>query len=207
MEIKYLDLNRIHTEIREELDQAYGRVMQSSRFIQGEECGKFEKEFAAYCGAKECIGVGNGLDALMLILKGYGIKEGDEVLVPANTFVATVLAISYVGATPVLIEPEEKTYTIDVKKIEKNITKRTKAIIAVHLYGQPAKMQEIRAIAKRYNLKVIEDAAQAHGAEYFGERAGSMGDAAGFSFYPGKNLGALGDGGQLLQMIKFWQKR
>lgn len=198
MEIKYLDMQNMHNEIRDELNDAYARVMTKEWFIQGEECNKFEKEFAMYCGASECVGVGNGLDALMLILKAMEIGQGDEVIVPANTFIATALAVSYVGAKPILVEPNEKTYTIDIEKIEEKITRKTKAIIAVHLYGHIADMQEICNIARKYNLKVIEDAAQAHGAEYNGLKAGALGDAAGFSFYPGKNLGALGDGGAVV---------
>lgn len=196
--IPFVSFERMHQEIRADLDQAYHRVMERNWFIQGEECDAFEKEFAAYCGVKYCIGCGNGLDALMLILKGYGIGQGDEVIVPSNTFIATVLAVSYVGATPVFVEPELETYTIDPTLIEDKISEKTKAIMAVHLYGQTAKMGEIHAIADRYGLKVIEDAAQAHGALYQGKKAGSLGDAAGFSFYPGKNLGALGDAGAVV---------
>lgn len=207
MEIKYLDLQKMHNEIRDELDEAYTRVITKEWFIQGEECNKFEKEFAMYCGASECVGVGNGLDALMLILKAMEIGQGDEVIVPANTFIATALAVSYVGAKPVLVEPDEKTYTIDINKIEEKITRKTKAIIAVHLYGHIADMQEICNIARKYNLKVIEDAAQAHGAEYNGLKAGALGDAAGFSFYPGKNLGALGDGGAVVTNDKELAKK
>lgn len=207
MEIKYLDLQNMHNEIKDELDEAYIRVMTKEWFIQGEECNKFEKEFAMYCGASECVGVGNGLDALMLILKAMEIGQGDEVIVPANTFIATALAVSYVGAKPILVEPDEKTYTIDINKIEEKITRKTKAIIAVHLYGHIADMQEICNIARKYNLKVIEDAAQAHGAEYNGLKAGVLGDAAGFSFYPGKNLGALGDGGAVVTNDKALAKK
>lgn len=196
--IPFVSFERMHQEIRADLDQAYHRVMERNWFIQGEECDAFEKEFASYCGVKYCIGCGNGLDALMLILKGYGIGQGDEVIVPSNTFIATALAVSYVGATPVFVEPELETYTIDSTLIEDKISEKTKAIMTVHLYGQTAKMDEIHAIADRYGLKVIEDAAQAHGALYQGKKAGSLGDAAGFSFYPGKNLGALGDAGAVV---------
>lgn len=196
--ITYLDLGRIHDEIRSELDAAYARVMEREWFIQGEECKQFEAEFAAYCGAKACVGVGNGLEALLLILKAYGIGPGDEVIVPANTFIATALAVSYAGAAPIFVEPDEKSCNIAPELIENSITPRTKAIIAVHLYGQPADMRPIVKVAHKYGIKVIEDAAQAHGAKYYGERTGVLGDSAGFSFYPGKNLGALGDGGAVV---------
>ncbi len=196
--ITYLNLARIHDEIRAELDAAYARVMDREWFIQGEECRRFEEEFAAYCGANACVGVGNGLEALLLILKAYGIGAGDEVIVPANTFIATALAVSYTGAAPVFVEPDHRSCNINPELIEKSITSKTKAIIAVHLYGQPADMRRIAETAHRYGIKVIEDAAQAHGAEYCGAKAGVLGDAAGFSFYPGKNLGALGDGGAVV---------
>lgn len=195
MKIPFVDLNPMHNEIRQELDSAYNKVMDNSLFIQGEECKKFEEEFAAYCGVKYCVGVATGLDALYLILKAMNIGTGDEVIVPSNTYIATALAVSYAGATPVFVEPDIKTYNIDVSKIEEKITSKTKAIIAVHLQGRTADMDGVKAIADKYNLKVIEDAAQAHGATYKGKKAGALGDAAGFSFYPGKNLGALGDGG------------
>ena len=208
--IPFVSFSCMHDEIKEELDQAYERVMASEWFIQGEECNRFEEEFANYCGAKYCVGCGNGLDALFLILKAYGIGEGDEVIVPSNTFVATALAVSYSGAKPIFVEPDIDSYTINPECIEDKITECTKAIIAVHLYGRIADMDRIRDIADRHKLKLIEDAAQAHGATYKGKRAGSLGDAAGFSFYPGKNLGALGDGGavvsddkELIEMIRF----
>lgn len=208
--IPFVAFSCMHDEIKEELDQAYERVMASEWFIQGEECNRFEEEFANYCGAKYCVGCGNGLDALFLILKAYGIGEGDEVIVPSNTFVATALAVSYSGAKPIFVEPDIDSYTINPECIEEKITECTKAIIAVHLYGRIADMDRIRDIADRHKLKLIEDAAQAHGATYKGKRAGSLGDAAGFSFYPGKNLGALGDGGavvsddkELIEMIRF----
>jgi dTDP-4-amino-4,6-dideoxygalactose transaminase len=181
--------------MKNELDEAYRSVTDNEWYIQGEYCDKFEKAFAGYCGVKECIGVGNGLDALRLILLGLGIGDGDEVIVPANTFIATVLAISYVGAKPVLVDASLKDYLIDVDLIEQAVTPRTKAVIAVHLYGRLCEMERICAIAKKHNLYVIEDAAQAHSARCGGKMAGSFGDAAGFSFYPGKNLGALGDAG------------
>lgn len=193
--IPFLDLKQPYLELKEALDCAYQRVMDSGWYIHGEELKAFEAEFADYCNVKYCIGVGNGLDALHLILRAMDIGEGDEVIVPSNTFIATWLAVSYAGATPVPVEPDEKTYNIDPSKIEAAITKKTKAIMPVHLYGQPADMDPILEIASRYRLKVIEDAAQAHGARYKGKKAGGLGDAAGFSFYPGKNLGAFGDGG------------
>ena len=195
MNIPFVSFNKMHSELRTELNLAYDRVMNSNYFIQGTECDKFEKKFAEYCGTKYCIGVGNGLDALTLILIAMGVGEEDDVIVPSNTYIATALAVSSVGANPVFVEPEIKTYNIDVNKIEEKITSKTKAIIAVHLQGRPADMDAVSKIANKYNIKVIEDAAQAHGARYKGKKVGSLSDAAGFSFYPGKNLGALGDGG------------
>lgn len=193
--IPFLDLKAPYLELKAEMDEAYRRVMESGWFITGGEVEAFEEEFAAYCGAQHCIGVGNGLDALHLILRALEIGPGDEVLVPSNTYIATWLAVSYAGATPVPVEPDEKTHNMAPERIEAAITPATRAIMPVHLYGQPADMDPILAIAKRHGLKVIEDAAQGHGATYRGRRAGSLGDAAGFSFYPGKNLGAMGDGG------------
>jgi dTDP-4-amino-4,6-dideoxygalactose transaminase len=169
--------------------------MESGWYVLGKEVEAFEDEFATYCETKHCVGVGNGLDALHLIVRAYGIMPGDEVIVPANTYIATWLAVTYAGATPVPVEPNERTYNLDPEKIEQAITPKTKAILVVHLYGQPADMDSINALARKYGLKVIEDCAQAHGARYKGRRVGGIGDAAGFSFYPGKNLGALGDGG------------
>ncbi len=169
--------------------------MESGWYILGEEIEAFEREFALYCGAKHCVGVGNGLDALILILRGYGIGPGDDVVVPANTYIASWLAVSYVGATPLPVEPNPETSNIDPDKIEDALTPRTKAIMAVHLYGQPAEMQKIVAIGRRHGLRVVEDAAQAHGAASQGGRTGNLGDGAGFSFYPTKNLGAFGDAG------------
>lgn len=195
MKIPFLDLRAAYLELAPELDEAYRRVMQSGWFILGGEVDAFEREFADYCDAKQCIGVGNGLEALHLILRAMEIGPGDEVIVPTNTYIATWLAVSYAGATPVAVEPDRRTFNLDSARIEAAITPRTRAIIAVHLYGQPADMDPIIEIANRHNLRVIEDAAQAHGARYKGRCAGSLGDAAGFSFYPGKNLGALGDGG------------
>lgn len=195
MNIPFASFKKMHSELREKLDLAYKRVIESNYFIQGKECTDFEKKFADYCGVNYCVGVGNGLDALTLILRAMEIGKGDEVIVPSNTYIATALAVSSVGATPVFVEPEIETYNINTDRIEEKITENTKAIIAVHLQGRPADMDEICAIANKHNLKVIEDAAQAHGARYKGRRVGSLSDAAGFSFYPGKNLGALGDGG------------
>jgi dTDP-4-amino-4,6-dideoxygalactose transaminase len=193
--IPFLDLKSINFIHHRELQRAFTRVLESGWYILGREVEAFEAEFAAYCDVKHCIGVGNGLEALHLILRAMEIGSGDEVIVPANTYIATWLAVSYAGATPVPVEPDEITYNLDAGKIEAAITPRTKAIMAVHLYGQPADMDPITEIARRYGLKVIEDAAQAHGARYKERRCGSLGNAAGFSFYPGKNLGALGDGG------------
>lgn len=193
--VPFLDLRALHQPIRAELDAAYARVMDSGWFITGPELEAFEQEFAAYSKVKHCIGVANGLDALHLILRAYDIGPGDEVIVPANTFIATWLAVTQVGAMPVPVEPDASTYNINPELVEAKITPRTKAIMAVHLYGQMADMQALRAIANAHGLKLIEDAAQAHGATAYGQTAGGVGDAAGFSFYPGKNLGALGDGG------------
>jgi dTDP-4-amino-4,6-dideoxygalactose transaminase len=166
--------------------------------VLGEEVRAFEEEFAAYCGARHCVGVANGLDALHLIVRAMGVGAGDEVIVPSNTFIATWLAVTYAGAVPVPVEPDERTYNLDPARIEDAITGRTRAVMPVHLYGQTADMDAINEVAARYGLKVIEDAARAHGARYKGRRAGALGDAAGFSFYPGKNLGALGDGGAVV---------
>jgi len=195
MDVPFLDLKAPYIELKDELDEACARVLGSGWYIMGRECESFEAEFADFCGSRYCVGVGNGLDALHLILRAYGIGEGDEVIVPANTYIATWLAVSYAGATPVPVEPDGRTYNIDPSLMERAVTPRTKAVIAVHLYGQPADMDAVVEVAKRHGLKVIEDAAQAHGARCRGRRAGSLGDAAGFSFYPTKNLGALGDGG------------
>lgn len=197
MNIPFASFAAMHGEIEKELDNAVLEVMHGNWFIRGREDEKFEQEYAKYCGTQYCVGCGNGLDALMLLLKAYDVTKGDEVIIPSNTFIATALAVTYTGATPVLVEPREDTYTIDCDKIEEKITQRTKAIIAVHLYGQPADMDEINRIARKHNLIVIEDAAQAHGAIYKGRRVGNLGNAAGFSFYPGKNLGALGDAGAI----------
>jgi len=199
--IPFLDLKSINAEYRDELVSACTRVIDSGWYIQGNECNAFEKEFAEYCDTKYAIGVGNGLEALTLILRAYKemkvLKDGDEVIVPANTYIASILAISENNLKPVLVEPNIKTYNIDVEKIEENITVNTKAIMVVHLYGQTVEMGKVLALATKYDLKVIEDCAQAHGALENGKKVGSIGDAGGFSFYPGKNLGALGDGGMV----------
>lgn len=198
MQVPFLDLGRLHQSIREPLDAAYHRVMDSGWFIMGPELEAFEAEFAQYCEVKHCIGVGNGLEALHLLLRAYGIGPGDEVIVPSNTFIATWLAVSQCGATPVPVEPDVNTHNIDPAGIGAAITSRTRAIMPVHLYGQSADMDPINEIAAKHGLIVIEDAAQAQGARYKGRRTGSLGHAAATSFYPGKNLGALGDGGAVL---------
>jgi len=194
-QVPFLDLRAATRELREEIDAAIARVVDSGSFLLGKELEAFEGEFAKYVGVRHCIGVGNGLDALHLSLRALGVGPGDEVLVPSNTYIATWLAVTYAGAKPVPIEPDERTYNIDPAGLEAAITKKTKAVIPVHLYGQPADMDAIQDIAKSHKLWVVEDAAQAHGARYKGKRLGGIGDAAGWSYYPGKNLGALGDGG------------
>ena len=196
--VPFLDLSQLHQSIRKPLDVAYHRVMDSGWFIMGPELEAFESEFAYYCEVKHCIGVGNGLEAIHLLLQAYGIGPGDEVIVPSNTFIATWLAVTQCGATPVPVEPNIDTHNIDPVHIAAAITNRTRAIMPVHLYGQPADMDPINALAAKYGLVVIEDAAQAQGARYKGRRVGSLGHAAATSFYPGKNLGALGDGGAVL---------
>jgi dTDP-4-amino-4,6-dideoxygalactose transaminase len=193
--IPFLDLKDVNARQRDALIAAFTEVLDAGWFIHGKQCEAFEAEFAAYCEAKHCVGVSNGLDALHIILRAMSIGPGDEVIVPSNTFIATWLAVTFAGATPVPVEPREDTCNLDPSLIEAAITPRTRAIIPVHLYGQPADMSPILEIARRHSLKVIEDAAQSHGARYHGMRTGSLGDAAAFSFYPGKNLGALGDGG------------
>lgn len=198
MKIPFVSFEPMHNEIKEEVFDKFKEVYEKNWFIQGEEVKRFEEEFAEFCDSKYCVGCGNGLDALYLILRGFDIGNGDEVIVPSNTYIATALAVSYTGAKPVFVEPDLETYNINSELIEKHITSNTKAIIAVHLYGQPADMDKINDIANKYNLKVIEDSAQAHGALYKGRKVGSLGDAAGFSFYPGKNLGALGDAGAVV---------
>lgn len=193
--IPFLDLQATYLELKPELDEAVARTLASGWYLLGAELTAFESEYAEYIGMKHCIGVGNGLEALHLSLRAMGVGAGDEVIVPSNTYIATWLASSQVGATPVPVEPDPATYNIDPTRIEAALTSRTKAIIPVHLYGQPADMEPIMAIAQKYNLAVLEDAAQAHGATYKGRKVGSLGHAAGWSFYPGKNLGAFGDAG------------
>jgi dTDP-4-amino-4,6-dideoxygalactose transaminase len=197
--ILFLDLKSINAPYMEAMRNASKRVIESGWYILGKEVENFEKAFADYCETEYAIGVASGLDALSLIFRAYKemgvLEEGDEVIVPANTYIASILAVSENGLKPVFAEPDIETYNIDPAEIEAKITEKTKAILAVHLYGQSADMQRIYELAKKYNLKVIEDGAQAHGARHHGKRVGTLGDAAGFSFYPGKNLGALGDGG------------
>lgn len=197
MNVPFLDLQAPYRELKDDFDAAYRRVMESGWFILGPEVESFEREFAAYCGVKHCIGVGNGLDALHMILRAMDIGPGDEVIVPGNTYIASWLAVSYAGATPVPVEPDMQTYNIDPALVEQAITPRTRAIMAVHLYGQTAAMDRLAQLARQHGLQLIEDAAQAHGARYQGKLAGGFGNAAAFSFYPGKNLGALGDGGAI----------
>jgi dTDP-4-amino-4,6-dideoxygalactose transaminase len=193
--IPFLDLKAPYLELKQELDEAIARVVSSGWFIGGGEVDQFEAEYATYCGAAHAIGVANGLDALHLALRAMDVGPGDEVIVPSNTYIATWLAVSQCGATPVPVEPNERTYNIDPALIEAAITPRTKVILPVHLYGQPADMDPILAIARKHGLRVLEDGAQAHGARYKGHRLGAHGDAVAWSFYPGKNLGAMGDGG------------
>jgi dTDP-4-amino-4,6-dideoxygalactose transaminase len=196
--IPFLNLKATYDELKDELDAAYRRVMEGGWYILGSEVGQFEAEFASYCGARHCVGVGNGLEALHLILRAMDIGPGDEVIVPANTYIASILAVLYTGATPVLVEPCPLSYTLDPVLTKKALTRRTKAILPVHLYGHPADMDALNALASEHGLKVVEDAAQAHGTGYRGRRSGNLGDAAGFSFYPGKNLGAFGDAGAVV---------
>jgi dTDP-3-amino-3,4,6-trideoxy-alpha-D-glucose transaminase len=198
MNVPFLELRPAWLELRDELDAAFHRVMDSGRYLFGPELEAFEAEFAGYCGAKHCVGVGNGLDALHLTLRALGIGRGDEVIVPAQTFIATWLAVSHAGAVPVGVDVDPRTANLDPALLEAAITPRTRAIIPVHLYGQPADMDAIAAIATRHGLAVIEDAAQAHGARHRGRRTGSLGHAAAFSFYPAKNLGAFGDAGAVV---------
>lgn len=195
MKIPFVTFKKLEKELDEDLRNAFERVYERSWYIEGIEDKSFEEAFAEYCNRDYCVGVGNGLDALFLALKALGIKSGDEVIVPSNTYIATALAVTYVGATPIFVEPDIRTFNIDPANIEKVITDKTKVIMPVHLYGQPCDMDPIMEIAKKSNLYVVEDCAQAHGAKYKGKVIGSFGDAAGFSFYPGKNLGALGDAG------------
>lgn len=195
MQIPFLDVGSAYKELKSEIDAAIARVLDSGWYILGPEVEAFEAEYAAYCEAEHAIGVANGLDALHLALLAMGVGPGDEVIVPSNTYIATWLAVSQCGATPVPVEPLEATYNIDPARIEAAITPATRAILPVHLYGQPADLDPILAIARKHDLRVLEDAAQAHGARYKERRIGAHGDAVAWSFYPGKNLGALGDGG------------
>jgi dTDP-4-amino-4,6-dideoxygalactose transaminase len=195
VKIPFLDLRASYVELQAEIDAAIARVLNSGWYILGEEVDAFEREFANYCAVQHCVGVANGLDALHLGLLALGVGPGDEVIVPSNTYIATWLAVSHCGARPVPVEPEETTFNIDPKRIEAAITEKTKVILPVHLYGQAADMSPIIEVARRHGLKVLEDAAQAHGAAYRGRRIGGHGDLVAWSFYPGKNLGALGDGG------------
>lgn len=195
MNVPFLDLKVAYLELQADIDAAVQRVLSSGYYILGPEVEAFEDEFASYCGVSQCVGVANGLDALVLTLRAMDIGPGDEVIVPSNTYIATWLAVSQCGATPVPVEPDARTYNIDPARIEAAITPRTRVILPVHLYGQPADMDPILAIARKHNLRVLEDGAQAHGARYKGQRIGAHGDAVTWSFYPGKNLGAMGDGG------------
>jgi dTDP-4-amino-4,6-dideoxygalactose transaminase len=194
-EMPFLDLKKINNLYKNELEICFNRVLHSGSYILGEECAEFEREYAAFCNVNHCVGVGNGLEAMHLTLRAWDVGVGDEVIVPSNTYIATWLAVNYAGATPVPVEPNFSTYNLDPQRIEAAITSKTKAIIPVHLYGQAADMTPIMRLAKLHGLKVLEDAAQAHGGLYEEQRVGSLGDAAAFSFYPGKNLGCLGDGG------------
>lgn len=195
MKVPFVSFLPLERELDGDLRGAFDRVYRRSWYIEGEEDTAFENNFAAYCGVQYCVGVGNGLDALMLALKALGVGEGDEVIVPSNTYIATALAVTYVGAKPVFVEPDLRTFNLDPTRIEEKITEKTRCIMPVHLYGQACDMDPIMAIARKHGLYVVEDCAQAHGATYKGRKVGSFGDASGFSFYPGKNLGALGDAG------------
>lgn len=198
MKIPFVSFLPMEKELETDLREAFDRVYRRSWYIEGVEDEIFEKIFAEYCGTQYCVGVGNGLDALFLSLKALEIKEGDEVIIPSNTYIATALAVTYAGAIPVFVEPDIQTFNIDPDRIEEKITEKTRVIMPVHLYGQPCDMDPIMEIAKKNNLYVIEDCAQAHGATYKGRKIGTFGDVSGFSFYPGKNLGALGDAGAII---------
>ena len=195
--IPFYNIGDSYKELKSEIDSAVAKVLSSGWYILGKEVASFEEDFAEFIGTKYCVGTSNGLDALFLVLKAWDIGEGDEVIVPSNTYIATWLAVSYAGAKPIPVEPDIRTFNIDPALIEEKITKRTKAIIPVHLYGMPADMDPIMDLAEKYNLKVLEDSAQAHGAIYGNKKCGSLGTASAFSFYPGKNLGAFGDGGAI----------
>lgn len=202
MKVPFVSFLPMERELDADLCGAFDRVFCRSWYIEGAEDEAFEKAFADYCGASYCVGVGNGLDALMLALKALGVGDGDEVIVPSNTYIATALAVTYVGAKPVFVEPDIRTFNINPALIESAITEKTRAIMPVHLYGQACDMDPIMEIAKQHSLFVVEDCAQAHGATYNGQKIGTFGDAAGFSFYPGKNLGALGDAGAVVTNSK-----
>jgi dTDP-4-amino-4,6-dideoxygalactose transaminase len=196
-EVPFLDLRAAYLELKQEIDQATARVLNSGWYLLGEEAAAFEREFSAYLGVDHCVGVGNGLEALHLAMRALGVRAGDEVLVPSNTYIATWLAVTYAGAVPVPVEPDPRTYNLDPAQIEKSITSRTKGIIPVHLYGQSADMDGIKQVANAHKLWILEDAAQGHGARYKGKHVGGLGDVAAWSFYPGKNLGAFGDAGAI----------
>jgi len=198
MDVPFLDLKETYLALEDEIDAAVKSVLKGGWYILGENVRRFEAEFAAYCGCRHCVGVGSGMDALELMLKAHGIGPGVEVIVPANTYIATALAVSRVGAIPILIEPDPNTCNLDPSRIEPALTPKTRAVMAVHLYGQTADMTTIQSICQKHDLKLLEDAAQAHGAMHHGIKAGALGDGAGFSFYPGKNLGAFGDGGAVV---------
>lgn len=198
MKVPFATVEKIHKNIRDEMIEKFTSVYDKGWFIQGEECRAFEKEFAAWNDAEYAVGVATGLDAIYLSLKALGIGVGDEVIIPSNTFIATALAVSYTGASIVMVDPDKKTYNMDGSCLEEVVTKKTRAIIPVHLYGQAAEMDEILLFAKKYSLYIIEDCAQAHGATYKGKKVGTFGDVGCFSFYPGKNMGALGDGGAII---------
>ena len=196
--IKFLDLEKINNRFRVEIDTRIKAVLDIGWYLEGEENKRFARNFAKFCGSKYALGVANGLDAINLIIRAYGFGTGDEIIVPSNTYIATILAVSQNGCTPILVEPNINTYNINPELIEAKITPKTKAIIVVHLYGQAVQMEKIWALTQKYNLKIIEDSAQAHGALYQGKRVGSLGDASAFSFYPGKNLGCLGEGAKYM---------
>jgi dTDP-4-amino-4,6-dideoxygalactose transaminase len=195
--IEYENLAKLNSRFFPEYTQVFEKVLESGWFILGSKVNEFEKEFAAYCGTRHCVGVANGLDALILALKAFSFEEGDEVIVPSNTYIATILSIIHAGLKPVLVEPDIRTYNIDPARIEERINSRTRAIMIVHLYGKVCDMDPIKAIASKHDLRIIEDCAQSHGAIYKGIKAGNFGEYAAFSFYPTKNLGALGDAGCL----------
>ena len=198
MNIPFVSFEKMHDEIRDEIYGKFQEIYEKNWFIQGMELELFEKEFAQYNNVKECVGVGNGLDAIFLALIALEIGEGDEVILPGNTFIATALAVTYTGAEPVFVEPDIGTFNMDGRGLEEAYTEKTKAVIPVHLYGQPADMDAVMDFASRHQLYVVEDCAQAHGAEYKGKKTGTFGNVGCFSFYPGKNLGALGDGGAVV---------